>query len=362
MIKKAMKIPVLLVVNPGSTSTKIAVFEGEEKRLNQSISHETEELTAFSKIADQYAFRKKVILDFLEEHRFDPSRFTAVVGRGGMLTPMESGTYVIDDEMVEYLENNPIEHASNLGALIARSIAEGLGIKAYIVDPIVVDELEEPARVTGIPEIKRQSIFHALNQKAAAREASKRLDIRYSDANLIVVHLGGGISVGAHKRGRVVDVNNALNGDGPMAPERAGTIPAWQLVELVTSGVHDNAALKKMIAGRGGLVAHCRTNDVRTVKVRLQKGDETCRLAYQAMAYQVAKEIGAMAAVLAGRLDAVVYTGGIAKDEEFLKLIQARVSFLAPSLVFPGEDEMASLAKGVQRVMSGEEDEKRWKP
>lgn len=353
--------PMILVLNPGSTSTKIAVFRGEEKLLNENIFHSTEKLKPFKRIADQLGFRLNVILAFLNEHRLDPDHFTAVAGRGGMLRPMASGTYRVTEGMVDFLMNHPVEHASNLGAILAYEIGEPVGRSAYIVDPIVVDEMEEVARVTGFPEIPRCSIFHALNQKAAAREAARRLEKEYDELRLIVAHLGGGISVGAHRQGRVVDVNNALNGEGPMGPERAGTLPAWQLVELALSSGMSKEELKQRITGQGGLTALLGTHDIRKVKLGMEAGEERCALVYAAMAYQVAKEIGAMAAVLEGRIDAVVFTGGMAHDEDFLRIIEQRVSFLAPIITLPGEDEMTALAQGVLRVLRGEEREKIWK-
>lgn len=356
-----MNDPLILVINPGSTSTKVAVFRGEEKLLHENIFHSLEELKSYKRIADQHGFRKSVILSFLDDHRCDIEGFSAVVGRGGMLLPVESGTYRITEKTVDYLMNNPVEHASNLGALLAYEIGKPANIKAYIVDPIVVDEMEDVARVTGLPEVPRRSIFHALNQKAAAREAALRLGKKYDEVRLIVAHLGGGISVGAHDKGRVVDVNNALNGEGPMGPERAGSLPAWQLVELALSGKFDAAGLRRRITGGGGLTAHLGTNDVREVKRRMEKGDVRCALVYRAMAYQTAKEIGSMAAVLEGKIDAIVFTGGMAHDGDLIRLIEGRTSFLAPIVILPGEDEMASLAMGVLRVLRGQEREKTWK-
>jgi len=357
-----MKEDFVLAINPGSTSTKVAVFCGDEKVLSDNIFHSAEDLSTFTKITDQHEFRKAVILGFLKENNFDINSLSAVVGRGGMLTPMESGTYEVNDEMVAYLKSNQIEHASNLGAILSWEIAGSSGLSAYIVDPIVVDEMEDVARVTGIPKIKRLSIFHALNQKAAAREAARILNKSYFKTRLIVVHLGGGISVGAHRDGRVVDVNNALNGEGPMGPERAGSVPAWQLIEKVLSGECDKSTLKKMITGKGGVMAHLGVNDIKKVKDGIENENEECLLIYQAMAYQVAKEIGSMAAALQGEVDAIVFTGGIAFDNEFLDLVKRRIKFIAKTIDLPGEDEMASLAKGVLRVLNGEENKKIWKP
>lgn len=350
----------ILAINPGSTSTKIAIFLGEEKILGQNISHTAEELAPFAKIIDQHHFREKVILGFLKQHDFDVKQLAAVVGRGGLLGPMASGTYLVDDEMIEFLKKNKTEHASNLGAPLARDIARTVGVNAFIADPVTVDELNPLARITGLPEIPRISIFHALNQKAAAREAAGILKKKYEECNLIVTHLGGGISVGAHKRGRVVDVNNALNGDGPIAPERAGSIPAWSLIELAMSGKYDLASLRRLITGSGGVVAYTKTNDMRRVEEMIQKGDRKAELIFRAMIYTVAKEIGSLAPVLDGPIDAIVITGGIAHDNDFVEQIKKMVEFLAPVIVLPGEDEMAALAKGALRVIRGEEKAKTW--
>ena len=351
----------VLAINPGSTSTKIAVFRDEEKILGQSISHSAEDLAPFARIIDQHHFRQKVILGFLKEHAFDVNGLAAVVGRGGLLGPMASGTYLVNDEMTAYLKNTKTEHASNLGALLASDIARPVGIDAFIVDPVTVDELIPLARITGLPEIPRISIFHALNQKAAAREAAKKLGKPYESCRLIVAHLGGGISVGAHIDGKVVDVNNALNGDGPFAPERAGSLPSWSLVELATSGRYDLATLKKMITGKGGIVAHLNVNDMRKVEDMVKAGDREAILVFEAMAYNVAKEIGALAAVLEGKIDAIVLTGGIAFDAYFVELIRRRVEFMAQLIILPGEDEMSALALGALRVLREEEKPRQWK-
>ena len=350
----------ILAINPGSTSTKIAIFLGEEKILGQNISHGAEQLAPFPRIIDQHHFRQTVILDFLKQHDFDVRKLAAVVGRGGLLGPMASGTYLVSDEMTAFLKKTKTEHASNLGALLASDIAKPVGVDAFIVDPVTVDELTDEARITGLPEIPRISIFHALNQKAAAREAAKKLGKPYDAARLIVAHLGGGISVGAHIDGKVVDVNNALNGDGPFAPERAGSLPAWSLVELATSGRFDLPTLKKMITGKGGIVAHLQVNDMRKVEDLVKAKDAKATLIFTAMAYNVAKEIGGLAAVLEGKIDAIVLTGGIAFDEYFVELIRRRVEFLAPLIILPGEDEMTALASGALRVLLGEEKPKQW--
>jgi len=351
----------ILAINPGSTSTKIAIFHGEEKILSQNISHTAEELAPFPKIIDQHRFREKVILGFLKQHDFDVKQLAAVVGRGGLLGPMASGTYLVNDEMIKFLKNNKTEHASNLGAPLASDVAREIHVDAFIVDPVTVDEMCDLARVTGRPEIPRISIFHALNQKAAARMAAKQLGKPYDKCRLIVAHLGGGISIGAHADGMVVDVNNALNGEGPFAPERAGSLPSWSLVELATSGRYDLPTLKRMITGQGGVVAHLKVNDMRRVEEMVKAGDPKATLIFEAMAYNVAKEIGSLAAVLEGKVDAIVLTGGIAYDTSFVELIRRRVEFAGRLIVLPGEDEMTALAQGALRVLRGEEKPKHWK-
>ena len=346
----------ILVINPGSTSTKIALFNNEEPIFSVNISHPAEELAKFSKIIEQYDFRKEIILKELEKRGEKVELLSAVVARGGLLRPIPSGTYVVTEKMLEDLRAGINgEHASNLGALIADAIARPLGIPAYIVDPVVVDEMEPIAKVTGLPFIKRKSILHALNQKRIARIAAKDLGKKYEEANLIVVHLGGGISVGAHKKGKIVDVNNALNGDGPIAPERAGSLPAWQLVELCFSGQYTKDEIKKLLAGKGGVIAYLGTNDMRVAEEMVNKGDKKARFIMEAMAYTVAKWIGMMAAVLEGNVDAIVLTGGLAYYKDFVSWVERRVKFIAPVVVYPGGDEMRALAEGALRVLRGEE-------
>ena len=355
-----MKHATILCINPGSTSTKLAVFQNDQELFDASLSHSAVELGRFSRIIDQKDFRTRLVLDFLKKNDFDMAELSAVVGRGGLLPPLESGTYRVNDGMLAYLQQSTWEHASNLGAMIADAIARPVGIPAFIVDPVVVDEMDDLARVTGLPEIKRISIFHALNQKAAAREAARKLGKSYAECNLVVAHLGGGISVGAHQQGRVVDVNNALNGDGPFSPERAGSLPSWPLIEWVLSGELSRSELKKRITGRGGVVAHLGTNDMREVEKRVDANDKQAEFILRAMAYAVAKEIGAMSTVMAGRLDAVVLTGGIAFDKRLVGWIRERTDYLAPAIILPGENEMRSLALGGLRVLNGEETAWEW--
>ncbi|MGB9835347.1 MAG: butyrate kinase [Candidatus Saccharicenans sp.] len=346
----------VLVINPGSTSTKIAVFDDEQEVFKVSLSHPLEEIQKYPKIIDQFGFRKEVILNELDKADIAKDTIKAVVGRGGLLRPIPSGTYLVTEKMLEDLKAEVQgEHASNLGAMIAHSIASELNIPAYIVDPVVVDEMEEIARITGLPMIRRRSILHALNQKKVARQAARDLGRPYEELNLIVVHLGGGISVGAHQKGRVVDVNNALNGDGPFAPERAGSLPAADLVELCFSGKYTKQEIKKLLAGKGGIVAHLGTNDMRAVEEMVKNGDQKATLIIQAMAYNVAKWIGVMATVLKGKVDGLVLTGGLAYYTYFVNLIKERCSFIAPVYVYPGEDEMRALLEGALRVLRGEE-------
>lgn len=346
----------ILVINPGSTSTKIAVFDDDKEIFKKNLSHSKEELSKFEKIVEQYEFRKDVILSTLKEEGVKLEGLSAVVGRGGLLRPIPGGTYRVNEAMIHDLKIGlQGEHASNLGGILAHEIARPYGIPAFIVDPVVVDEMEPIAKISGLPEIERRSIFHALNQKAVARLAAKDMGKKYEDVNLIVVHLGGGISVGVHRKGRVIDVNNALNGDGPFAPERAGGLPVWDAMKLALSGKFTEHELKKKLAGQGGIVAYLGTNNMREVEKMVKAGDEKATLIFQAMAYQVAKEIGADATVLKGEVDAIVITGGLAHSELFVGWIKERVSFIAQVLVYPGEDEMRALACGALRVLRGEE-------
>lgn len=346
----------ILVINPGSTSTKIALFRDETPLFTASLPHSSEELASFPTIYSQFAFRRQAILKILEEKNVKIEEIDAFVGRGGLLHPVTSGTFRVGPAMLAQLEKaNFGEHASNLGAILAHELAAMYGRPAFIVDPVVVDELEPEARLTGHPMLPKQCIFHALNHKAVGRKAAGQLGKPYEALNLIIAHLGGGISVAAHQHGRVVDVNNALNGDGPFSPERSGTLPAGALVRLSFSGEYSEREISRMITGKGGVVAYLGVNDMRLVTEMIRAGDAKALLVYRAMAGQVAKEIGSMAAVLSGEVDAVVLTGGIAYDEEFTRLISMRVGFIAPVLLFPGEEEMEALALGGMRVLRGEE-------
>jgi butyrate kinase len=316
-------------------------------------------LSTFHKIIDQYEFRLEIILNFLKEKGIDYSTLDAVVGRGGLLKPIASGTYRVNEKMLEDLHKGVSgEHASNLGGILASGIAKKLSIPAYLVDPVVIDEMKPIARISGMPEIPRVSILHALNQKAVARKAALDLGKKYEKANFVIAHLGGGISVGVHCKGKVIDVNNALNGEGPFTPERSGGVPVGALVELCFSGKFTKDEIMKKIKGKGGLVAYLNTNDVREVLNRIKQGDKKAKLILEAMAYQVAKEIGAGATVLKGQIDAIILTGGIAYANEFINMIRDRVSFLSLVMIYPGEEEMLALCNGALRVLKGEEVEK----
>ncbi|MDO4711779.1 MAG: butyrate kinase [Peptostreptococcaceae bacterium] len=349
----------LLVINPGSTSTKIAVFEDETMIMEKTLRHSSEEISKYETVAEQKSFRKEVILESLAEVGINSHDLDAVVGRGGLLHPMEGGTYEVNEKMLEDLRDGVLgEHASNLGGIIAKEIADSAVVPAFIVDPVVVDEMDPVAKISGIPEIERISIFHALNQKAVARRYARSLGRSYSEVDLVVAHLGGGVSVGAHRRGKVIDVNNALDGDGPFSPERAGGLPVGQFMKLVLSGKMTDDQLKKRIKGNGGIVAYLETNDAREVEKMIQEGDERARSIYQAMAYQVSKDIGAAVAVLDGEVDGIILTGGIAYSQMFTDMIKNKVSKFAPVVIYPGEDEMIALAQGAIRVLSKEEEAK----
>lgn len=351
-----MKEYKVLAINPGSTSTKIAVFSNENLIMEKTLRHSNEEIQKYESVSAQKSFRKEVIIESLVEVGISPHSFDAIVGRGGLLMPMEGGTYEVNETMLEDLAKGVQgEHASNLGGIIAKEIADMAVVPAFIVDPVVVDEMDDIARISGIPEIERKSIFHALNQKAVARRYAKSIGKNYNEVNVIVAHLGGGVSVGAHEKGRVIDVNNALDGEGAFSPERAGSLPVGQLINLCFDGNHTKDYLKKRIKGNGGLVAYLNTNDAREVEALIANGDQKAELVYKAMAYQVAKDIAASVAVLKCEVDAIILTGGIAYSDMMTTWIKERVSKLAEVVVYPGEDEMIALAEGALRVLNKEE-------
>lgn len=352
----------ILTINPGSTSTKIGVFHNERSIFEKTLRHNIEELQRFDQIIDQYEFRKNHILETLHEQGINISKFDAVCARGGLLRPIEGGTYVVNDDMIEDLKSGYAgQHASNLGGIIAREIADGLNIPSYIVDPVVVDEMSVLAKVSGMPEIERKSIFHALNQKAVARKAAASLGKRYENMKMIITHMGGGITIGVHDHGRVVDVNNGLHGEGPFSPERAGTVPAGDLVDLCFSGEYTKEEIMKKLVGTGGLLGYLGTNDAVKVEQMIQGGDEKARFIYDAMAYQIAKEIGAASAVLKGEVEAIVLTGGLAYGKSFVSTIRSYIDWISDVLVYPGENELQSLAQGALRVLQGEEQSKQYR-
>lgn len=346
----------ILAVNPGSTSTKFALFEEEALLFEKNLQHTGEEISGYKKITDQFAFRKQLIMKELVGRNVDFGRIAAVVGRGGLVKPIESGVYSVNETMKrDLMEGKRGEHASNLGALIADDIASNLpGARAFIVDPVVVDEFQPQARLSGHPEIPRLSIFHALNQKAVARIYAASLGKKYEELNLIIAHMGGGISVGAHRKGKVVDVNNALSGEGPFSPERSGGLPSLQLVDLCFSGKYTHSEIKSMLVGKGGMAAYLGTNDFRKVCTAAEGGDEKAALVRDACGYQVSKEICSMAAVLKGEVDAIILTGGMAYQESNVNNIRSMTSFIADVVVYPGEDEMRALAFNGLLALNGE--------
>jgi butyrate kinase len=346
----------LLIINPGSTSTKIGVFEDEELLFEETLRHTTEEIAQYATIVDQKDFRKKIIMDFIASKGVKVEELAAVVGRGGMLKPIPGGTYPVSDDLLEDLKiGKQGQHASNLGGILAREIADSVNIPSFIVDPVVVDELQPLARYSGVPELPRTSVFHALNQKAVAKRYAKEIGRDYKDLNLIVVHMGGGVSVGAHKNGRIIDVFNALDGDGAFSPERAGAVPPGALVKLCFSGKYDEKTIYKMLVGNGGFNAYLGTNDARVVEEKIKEGDKKAEEVYNAFIYQISKNIGAQAAVLEGKVDQIILTGGIAYGKTTCDAIKAKVGWIAPITVYPGEDELLALCQGGLRVTLGEE-------
>ena len=345
-----------LIINPGSTSTKIGVFEDENLLFEETLRHSTEEISQYETIVDQKDFRKKIITDLLASKNFDIHSLNVVVGRGGMLKPIPGGTYAVTDELLADLKKGVQgQHASNLGGILARELADSIGVPAYIVDPVVVDELMPIARYSGLPEIPRGSIFHALNQKAVAKRYAKEVGKPYESLRLIVVHMGGGVSVGAHEGGRVVDVFSAFDGDGAFSPERAGGVPCGALVKMCFSGKYTEKEVYSKLIGKGGFNAYLGTNDMRDVTKRANEGDEKAAEAKQAFLLQVAKDIGSMACVLNGKVDQIILTGGIAYGKDVCEVLKERTGWIAPVTVYPGEDELLALAQGAMRVMNGEE-------
>ncbi len=345
----------ILAINPGSTSTKIAVYEGKEEKFSVSIDHPAKDLDTFEGINEQFPFRKETILSALKEKNYSLENLSAVVGRGGQLPPVQSGGYQVNQDMKRRIIEGPIvSHASNLGALLADAIAKPLGIPAYIYDAVSSDELKPLARVIGIPEIKRQSFCHVLNSKAMCRKAAEAEGTRYEEKNYIVAHLGGGISISAHEKGRIVDV--ITDDGGPFSPERSGSIPLIYIVDMCYSGLYNKREISRKLRGMGGMKALLGTSDCREIEKRIADGDEYAKLVYEAQAYQVAKGIGELAPTFETKPDAIILTGGIAYSKMLTSMIQKRVEFMAPVVIMPGENELESLALGALRILKGEEE------
>ena len=350
-----------LIINPGSTSTKIGVFEDETLLFEETLRHSTEEISQYASIVDQKDFRKDIIVNLLNEKNFDIKSLNVVVGRGGMLKPIPGGTYAVTDALLEDLKiGKQGQHASNLGGILAREIGDSIGVPSYIVDPVVVDELMPIARYSGVPELPRTSVFHALNQKAVAKRYAKEKGVPYESLHLVVVHMGGGVSVGAHDKGRIVDVFNALDGDGAFSPERAGAVPSGALIKMCFSGQYTEKEVYKKIVGGGGFNAYCGTNDMRDVEKMADEGDAHAIEVREAFILQMAKDIGSMACVLSGKIDQIIVTGGIAYDKAVVAGLKERCEWMAPFTVYPGEDELLALTQGALRVMNGEETAKEY--
>ena len=348
-----------LIINPGSTSTKIGVFEDETLLFEETLRHSTEEIAQYASIVDQKDFRKEIITNLLKSKDFDINSLGMVVGRGGMLKPIPGGTYAVTDDLLHDLKiGKQGQHASNLGGILAREIADSIGVPSFIVDPVVVDEMCDIARYSGVPELPRTSVFHALNQKAVAKRYAKETGKAYDSLNLIVVHMGGGVSVGAHLNGRIIDVFNALDGDGAFSPERAGGAPVGALIKMCFSGEYTEKEVYKKFVGNGGFNAYLGTNDMRDVEKMVNEGDAKATEIRDAFIFQVSKDIGSMAAVLNGKVDQIVVTGGIAYDKGVVAGLRERCEWIAPFTIYPGEDELLALVQGGLRVVNGEEEAK----
>lgn len=352
----------ILVINPGSTSTKIGVFKNETPVFEKNFHHNIDELQAYPTVLEQVSYRKNLILDTLKEDNFDLNSLDLIMARGGLLKPMPSGVYKVNEPMLNDLIHNKRKHASNLAAVIGHELGKDLGIEAYIADPVVVDELQDVARVSGHPLFERTSIFHALNTKAIGRKFAKTTDKSYEDLNLIIVHMGGGVTVGAHQKGRVIEVNQGIDGEGPFSPERSGSLPVGDLVRLCYSGEYSQDDVLKMIVGNGGVSAFLETNDMRAVEKMVEEGDKKAKLILDAMIYQISKLIGAQAVALKGQVDGILLTGGVAYSDYVTSEIKAQVSFLGNVHRYPGENELEALAFNGVRIINGEATPKVYPP
>lgn len=353
----------ILAINPGSTSTKFAIYDEMMLLIEKTVRHSVDELSQYPKVLDQGEFRRDLIIRAINNENIPIKSINAVVGRGGLLKPIPGGVYKVNQALIDDLHKEYLgEHASNLGGILAFEIAQMIGpeIESFIVDPVVVDEMHELARLSGHPELPRISIFHALNQKAVARRYARDIGKKYSDLNLIVAHLGGGITVGVHNQGRVIDVNNGLDGEGPYSPERSGTLPAGALAKLCFSGKYQLVQIRKMITGKGGLVAYLGTNSAIETEQKINDGDDKSKLIYEGIAYQVAKDIAAYSSVLCGKIDAILITGGLAYSKLLTNWITERVKFISEVKVYPGEDETFALAEGVYFAKLGEQEIKEY--
>lgn len=349
----------VLTINPGSTSTKLAVYQGDKVLFEETVRHTMQEFADFNNVQEQFDFRWQVLRRVIDAFGYDVNNLDAVVGRGGLLRPVAGGTYMVTEKMLADLKTNKYgEHASNLGAMLAKRLADTLDIPSFIVDPVVVDEMQLIARFSGNELIARKSIFHALNHKAAGRKIAKKLGSDYEKLNFVIAHLGGGISVAAHRQGKAVDVNNALDGDGPFSPERSGSLPMNDFLEACFSGKWNKRELHDLIIGRGGMISYLGTNSMLEVEAKVKAGDEKAIQAFDAMAYQVSKEIGACSTVLHGKIDAIILTGGLARSDLFTSKIIEQTNWIASVIIEPGEDELEALNSGVQRVLAGLEKEK----
>lgn len=344
----------ILVINPGSTSTKVAVYDDNTVLFIKNIEHNQEELSKYTEIIDQYEMRRKLILSVLEEQNVPCSTLTVIVARGGLLPPVKSGAYRVNEDMVYQLRYHPQnEHASNLGAIIAYSISQELGIESYIYDPVTVDELEPIARITGLPEMERKGMGHNLNMRASAIKYARQIGRPYNELTLIVAHMGGGITLTLHKNGRMIDMIS--DDEGPFSPERAGGLPIFQVIKMATSPEYDYKKMMKKVKSQGGLLAYCGTTDAREIEKKIAAGDKKAELIYEAMAHNIAKNIGKLAVVVSGKVDAIILTGGMAHSKMLTNWIKERVNFISPVELIPGENEIESLALGALRVLKGEE-------
>lgn len=346
----------LLIINPGSTSTKIALFNNHHLLYEKTLRHDVETISKYNSIYEQKDFRQEIIEMFLKENGIEISKIDVFVGRGGLVRPLNSGTFQVNQRMVDDLKAAKYgHHASNLGAIIAYEFACRYQKLSYIVDPVVVDELSELARVSGLKGIERKSIFHALNQKAVAKRYAKEAGKKYEELNLVIAHLGGGISVGLHQHGRVVDVNNALGNEGPFSPERSGTLPTYGVIDMCFSNLYQKEELKKLLISKGGLISYLGTSSGFEISNRIENGDFEAKFYFEAMAYQIVKQIGSLYFVASGKIDAVIITGGLAYNPDLINLIKSYLTPILTPVIYPGEDEMTALAEGALRVLEGNE-------